>query len=171
MPDLVTHIAGAYLINRGWKIARGAVFFYLGAMLPDLITRPFHIIYPPLLPATMGMHSPAAAFLVCWLISLVFRIDQRRPVFWLLFSGCLVHFLMDAAQKHLTGGYLWLFPFSNQTYSWGIIWPEDALRFLPLTGLVVLLFWVWSLKNRGRKTRSSGQTPATDTRSPDRLPQ
>lgn len=153
MPDLVTHIAGAYLVNRGWKIARGAAFFYLGAMLPDLVTRPLHIVFPRLLPGTLGLHAPVAVFFVCWLISLSFRVDQRKAVFWLLFSGSLLHFLMDAAQKHLTGGYLWLFPFSNHRFSWGFIWPEDSIRFLPVTLLVVLPFFAWSAwrKHRGRE--------------------
>ena len=157
MPDLVTHIAGAYLVNRGWKIARGAVFFYLGAMLPDLITRPFHIIFPRLLPATLGLHSPFAAFLACWLLSLFFRVDQRKPVFWLLFSGSLLHFLMDAAQKHLTGGYHWFFPISGRTYSWGFIWPEDSIRYLPFTLLAAaLVFAVGRWRERKRRFRAGG---------------
>ena len=152
MPDLVTHIAGAYLVNRGWKIGRGAAFFYLGAMLPDLVTRPFHIIYPRLLPATLGLHAPGPVFLACWLVSLFFRVDQRKPVFWLLFSGSLLHFLMDTAQKHLIGGYLWLFPFSGRKYSWGFIWPEDTIRFLPLTLLVVgLVFAAGRWRERRRR--------------------
>ncbi len=137
MPDLATHVAGAYLVNRGWKIGRGAVIFYLGALLPDLITRPFHILFPRLLPATLGLHAPIPILIACCLISLFFRADQRRPVFWLLFSGSLLHFLMDTAQKHLAGGYLWLFPFSSRKYSWGFIWPEDSIRYFPLTLLVV----------------------------------
>jgi hypothetical protein len=151
MPDLVTHIAGAYLVNRGWKIGRGAAFFYLGAMLPDLITRPLHIVFPRLLPATLGIHAPVPVFFVCWLISLCFRADQRKPVFWLLFSGSLLHFLMDAAQKHLIGGYLWLFPFSSRSYSGGFIWPEDSIRFLPLTLLIVILVFAGSRWRTGRK--------------------
>lgn len=153
MPDLVTHFAGAYLVNRGWKIGRGAVIFYLGAMLPDLITRPFHILFPRLLPATLGLHSPTGAFLACCLISLFFRSDQRRPVFWLLFSGSLLHFLMDTAQKHLTGGYLWLFPFSSRRITVGFIWPEDSIRFLPVTLLIVALVFALS-RWRERKRRS-----------------
>jgi len=161
MPDLITHIAGAYLAGRGMKIARGAALFYLGAMLPDLITRPFHILYPRLLPATMGLHAPVPVFLACWLISLLFRIDQRRPVFWLLFSGSLLHFLMDTAQKHLTGGYIWLFPFSGRQYSWGFIWPETSIRFLPITILIVLPFLAWNIW-RNRKARRKDRRPISD---------
>ncbi len=156
MPDLVTHFAGAYLVNRGWKIGRGAVIFYLGAMLPDLITRPFHILFPRLLPAIWGLHSPAGAFLACWLISLFFRYDQRRPVFWLLFSGSLLHFLMDTAQKHLTGGYLWLFPFSSRRITVGFIWPEDSIRFLPITLLIVLLVFAVSRWRERRRNYDPG---------------
>ncbi len=160
MPDLITHFAGAYLVNRGWKIGRGAVIFYLGAMLPDLITRPFHIIWPSLLPATLGLHSPAGAFLACYLISLLFRSDQRSPVFWLLLSGSLLHFLMDTAQKHLTGGYLWLFPFSSRRITVGFIWPEDSIRFLPITLLILaLVFAVSRWREWRRRSIAESQPP------------
>ncbi len=155
MPDLVTHIVGAYLVNRGWRIARGAAFFYLGAMLPDLITRPVHILFPRLLHAVAGFHTPFAIFLVCWLISFFFRTDQRKPVFWLLFAGSLLHFLMDLAQKHLTGGYLWLFPFSSRQFSWGFIYPEDSITFLPLTLLLAGAVFAWDAW-RHRKARKAG---------------
>jgi len=143
MPDLITHVAGAYLAKRSLGIAGKASLFYLGAILPDLLSRPVHIVWPALFPSTQPLHSPIGVFLSCWLIALFFREDQRRTVFWLLGGGSLVHFLFDMLQKHLVGGYAWFYPFSFHFYSFGFIRPEDPLYFLPLTlgaaGAVFLL--------------------------------
>ncbi len=156
MPDLVTHIAGAYLVKKGVRITRYAVLFYLGALLPDLVSRPLHIIWPKLLPATQAFHCPFGVFLICWLISLFFRLDQRKAVFWLLLAGGFVHLLMDAGQMHLVGGYLWFFPVSLKTFSLGLFWPEDSIRFLPYTAMIVLAVLGFSLwkKERGKQEKS-----------------
>lgn len=144
MPDLVTHLASAYLLKKFTRLSRGVVLFYLGALLPDLLSRPLHLVWPVIFPATQPLHSPVGAFLSCWLISLFFRSDQRKSVFFLLFSGSLLHFCLDILQRHLLGGYLWLFPFSVQPYSLGCFWPEDALSVLPYTLLVVLIVYLIS---------------------------
>ena len=150
MPDLVTHFASGYLVKKFTRLSRGAVLLYLGALLPDLISRPLHILIPALYPATQPLHSPVGAFLLCWMISLLFRADQRRGVFFLLFGGSLLHFSLDIFQKHLVGGYLWLFPFSLKPFSFGCFWPEDALYFLPYTILVVLVVYLVSAWRRMR---------------------
>lgn len=139
MPDLVTHIAGAYLVKKGFRITKFLVLFYLGTMLPDLVSRPFHIIWPQTLLATQIFHSLVGVFLICWLISLFFREDQRKTVFFLLLSGSIVHLILDAGQMHLIGGYIWFFPFSTKTFSAGLFWPEDSVRFLPYTVILVLI--------------------------------
>ncbi|MEA1928149.1 MAG: hypothetical protein U9N73_08065, partial [Candidatus Auribacterota bacterium] len=139
MPDLITHVAGAYLVKKGFRITKFLVLFYLGSMLPDLVSRPFHILWPRTLFAAQAFHSPIGIFLICWMISLFFREDQRKPVFFLLFFGSMIHMIMDAGQKHLIGGYIWFFPFSIKTYTLGLFWPEDSVRFLPYTVLIVLI--------------------------------
>lgn len=149
MPDLVTHVAGAYLAKRGLRIAGQASLFYLGAILPDLLSRPIHLLRPALFPSTQPLHSPAGVFLACWLIALFFRSDQRRRVFWLLWGGSITHFLLDLLQKHLVGGYAWLYPFSFRFYSFGFIRPEDPLYVLPLT--LAAAAAVYLLHRRARK--------------------
>ncbi|MFH1037319.1 MAG: metal-dependent hydrolase [PVC group bacterium] len=154
MPDLVTHVAGAYLVKKGARIARYTVLFYLGALLPDLAARPLHLIWPRLLPATQALHSPVGVFLICWLLSLFFRADQRKSVFWLLFSGSMLHLLMDAGQMHLVGGYLWLFPFSVRTFSLGLFWPEDSIRVLPYIAIIILVVLGISLWRKGGRVKA-----------------
>jgi len=150
MPDLVTHIAGAYFVRKGVNITRYLVLFYLGAMLPDLVSRPLHILWPRLLLASQAFHSPVGIFLICWLVSLFFRADQRKTVFFLLFSGSVIHLMMDAGQMHLVGGYLWFFPFSTKTFSFGLFWPEDSVRFLPYTVILVLIVYGFSKWKEGK---------------------
>jgi len=117
---------------------------------PDIISRPLHIVWPAIYPATQPLHSPVGAFLYCWLISLFFRSDQRKSVFFLLFGGSLLHFFLDIFQKHLVGGYLWLFPFSLKPFSFGYFWPEDALLVLPYTILIVLIVFLISAWRKKR---------------------
>ena len=151
MPELITHIAGAYLVKKGFRITKFLAFFYLGAMLPDLVSRPLHIIWPQTLLASQAFHSPMGVFLICWLISLFFREDQRKTIFFLLLSGSILHLLMDAGQMHLIGGYIWFFPFSMKTFSTGLFWPEDSIRVLPYTVIIVLIVYGFSKWREGRR--------------------
>ncbi len=144
MPDLITHTAGAYLAGKGCRITRFVVFFYLGAMLPDLVSRPLHIFWPRTIWAAQALHSPVGVFLICWLISLFFRVDQRKSVFGLLFAGSILHELLDMLQKHLIGGYMWFFPFSTKSFPGGLIWPDTSVRLLPFTILLVVLVYAFS---------------------------
>lgn len=170
MPDLISHIAGAYLVKKGLRVTEYLVLFYLGAILPDLVSRPFHIIMPRTLFAVQAFHSPLGIFLICWLISLCFRIDQRKKVFLLLLSGCFVHLIMDLGQKHLIGGYIWLFPFSMDTYSFGLFWPEDSIKFLPYTIIIILLVYGLEKRKEGRRLNNlKSHTPSTEPDN-DQLP-
>jgi len=149
MPDLVTHLAGAYFAGKGLRIGRGLVIFSFGALLPDIVSRPLHIFWPRTFPVAQALHSPAVIFLICWLISLFFRVDQRKNIFLLLIGGSILHLLMDMLQKHIAGGYLWFFPFSCQGFSFGFLSPEGSLSFLPLTLLLVMLVYLFSQKKSG----------------------
>ncbi len=47
MPEIITHTTFAYLIRkRNWDI-HFLILFLLGAMLPDLLTRPFTTFFKP----------------------------------------------------------------------------------------------------------------------------
>ncbi len=70
MPELVTHISAAYIVSRGTKsITQTAALFYLGAILPDLLTRPVNILLPPLYWFVRPLHTPLALTMVCLLLS------------------------------------------------------------------------------------------------------
>ncbi len=166
MPDLATHLATAYLAGRFVKLRRLAAVFYLGVLLPDLVSRPIHIVFPSTFWMAQSFHSPVVVFLFCWLISLFFRADQRRPVFLALGAGSLLHFLFDLTQRHLVAGYLWFFPFSLERYSIGWIKPDDYVRWLPLTLLVTVSVFL-----AGRlMTGKGGLKPGMERRAGGSLP-
>ena len=160
MPDLITHTAGAYLLKKGCRITGFIVLLYLGAMLPDLVSRPLHIFWPRTIWAAQALHSPVGVFLVCWLVSLFFRVDQRKSVFGLLFAGSVLHGLMDVLQKHLIGGYMWFFPFSTRSFPGGLFWPDTSVRLLPYTILLVAIVFVISCwkKSRNKTTERTEHT-------------
>lgn len=137
MPDLVTHTAVAYLLSNHKRFFRFRAFFYFGTILPDIITRPVYILKPEYFQYTTGLHSPVFIFVFILFISELFRNECRGYVRIYMLSGALLHFILDAFQRHLVGGYYFLFPFSFSTYNWGLFWPETAVQLFP--------FWIASI--------------------------
>jgi len=156
MPDLLTHSAAAYLAARRWFPRPAAIFFIVGTMLPDVLSRPFYIIFPTLHWWVMPLHTPIGILIVCWIISGLFKAEDRKIVFIALLAGAMLHFLLDAPQKHLAAGYFWLFPFSWKTYEWGWWWSEDSVRLVP--GVILLVAFVEIIiYSRNHRQKSSLQ--------------
>ncbi len=139
MPDLLTHFTAAYLITRPWLVERFRAIFYLGTVLPDLVSRPLYILFPKLAIYTVACHTPIFVLFFCLLLAELFVPQIRRQVLFFLLTGATLHFLLDALQKHLFGGYYWFFPFSWQSGEIGLFWPEDPLRFIPLWLLLIVV--------------------------------
>jgi hypothetical protein len=166
MPDLLTHSAAAYLTTRHWFGRPGipratAILFIVGTMLPDVLSRPFYILFPALHWWVMPLHTPAGMLIVCWVITGFFQAAERWRVFIALISGVLLHFVLDAPQKHIAAGYFWLFPFSWKTYEWGLWWSEDSVRILPgvilLVAIVEILIYFQTQTKRNQKGFSKKQ--------------
>jgi hypothetical protein len=131
MPDLLTHI----IIAQGWRKGLGyslTSWFLVGTVLPDILTRPFNIIFPSLFWFFMPLHTPVGLFLVCAFISRFFQPEKQNPVLYNLLGGSALHLLLDLFQKHIGSGYHLLFPFSWSSFEIGLIWPETSLYLLPL---------------------------------------
>jgi len=139
MPDLLTHYTAAYFISRPSAFARFRAVFYLGTILPDIISRPFYILVPKLAVYTVAMHTPVFLVFLCLFITEFFQNDIKKVVRNYLFLGVLLHFALDLLQKHLVGGYFWFFPFSWKTFEIGLFWPETPLRFTPVWVLLILI--------------------------------
>jgi hypothetical protein len=137
VPDLVTHLASGYLAALPfWKHERERLLLLAGTLLPDLATRPLNILAPQAERFTEPLHTPVGYAVLCWLCAQAF--DERRArAFGALFLGGLLHFALDALQRHVADGYTWLFPFSWATYSSGLFWPEQCLAWVPLWALLI----------------------------------
>lgn len=132
MPDLLTHIAVAYGCQRCAMKSPLTSWFLVGTVLPDVLTRPFSILFPSLAWFVMPLHTPVGLLLVCALVSHLIPQKNRRSVFYNLLGGAALHLLLDLFQKHIGGGYYMFFPFSWWSFEFGFIWPETSLYLLPL---------------------------------------
>ena len=149
MPDLVTHLSVGYLVRQGTKrIEQMVALFYLGTILPDVLTRPVNILQPRLYWLVMPLHTPLALTLVCLLLSYLFAETVRREVFLTLLFGVYLHLFLDLFQKSIGPAYPWLFPFSWRSFQIGLFWPEDSLVLLPVWGLLGILLVVKKLMSQ-----------------------
>jgi hypothetical protein len=146
MPDLITHVAVAHLIKRPFEVTypskdltRFRIFFYLGVMLPDLLSRPWYILFPRIQDWVTAFLTPFGALLACGFIALLFEKPLRFGAFRFLLSGSALHFALDCLQKQVVGNNFWLFPFSWKTFGIGLFWTGDAIPFIPLWVALVLL--------------------------------
>lgn len=142
MPDLVTHTAAAYFAGRPFLDRHKRILLYLGAILPDVLTRPFYILIPNLYYYTIGIHTPIFMLIVIALFAEFFEPGIRKTAFLYLLLGVLFHFALDILQKHLSTGYYWLFPFSWHSFEIGLFWPNQVIPFIPLwiLGVFVMEF-------------------------------
>ena len=59
-------------------------------MLPDVLSRPFYILFPALHWWVMPLHTPVGMVIVCWSIAGLFQSSERRRVFIALAGGVFV---------------------------------------------------------------------------------
>lgn len=122
MPDLGTHfVSGMWLYRHVLRSdARYAPIFYLGCILPDIVSKSGTAILGKGMwyCFLQSFHSPLSLLLQCMLISLLFSKEIRLHVFKYISLGTAAHLLFDATQIHITGGgqYFWAYPFSTWTY-------------------------------------------------------
>ena len=151
MPDLLTHLIiaqGCRMVGRSHLLT---LWFLVGTVLPDLLTRPFNLVLPGLFWFFMPLHTPVGLVLICTLISALVRDTSGRSVFHNLLGGAALHLLLDSAQAHIAGSYYLLFPFSWRSFEFGFFWPEDSLYLLPLWIGVGLLLGGRRLARRYRR--------------------
>ena len=155
MPDLISHCLVSRILFLG-KFKKYLLLFLIGAILPDVLTRAPLFFFSGCYRCAWWIgvfHSPFPLFFVVLLFSLFFK--RVKEAFGALFLGVLLHLFFDSFQRHLGGGYYWLFPFSFQTAEWGLIWPETSLSFIPPLLLITILVYGFELYFRGRKVRKN----------------
>jgi hypothetical protein len=151
MPDLVTHLCAARILRR--RVGAGFFpLFALGAVLPDIPSRPLHIIFPATYWFVAPFHSPLVCLLYCALLSLAFVPALRKPAFLCLCAGTALHLSLDLLQKQVCPVYFWFFPLSWKSWGIGLFWPDWALMALPLT-IAVTAYVAWRERARGSCAR------------------
>ena len=147
---MITHTTLAYFLTRPQRFKSFRIFFYLGTILPDLLSRPWYIIFPKLYFYSIAIHTPVFMIVFSLLAIEFFPPFQRKSVFIYLMSGILAHFALDLLQKHLVTGYYWFFPFSWHSFEIGLFWPETAVNLIPLWIIAVvfteLVILVWKTR-------------------------
>lgn len=142
MPDLLTHTLFVYPLK--FKVKKFTPIILLGAVLPDILSRIPSVLFPfqsKIRWAQAALHTPMALLLICLLVSLFFQEKLRINIFKYLFIGSSTHFLLDLLQKSLTTGCFLFFPFSFDSFSFSLIWPNDiVLLIFPLLVLNLLLY-------------------------------
>ncbi|MBI1310928.1 hypothetical protein GC176_06430 [bacterium] len=154
MPDLVTHLASGYVVVLPLRDRTALRLMLLaGVLLPDLLTRPFYIIFPGTYDFVMPMHTPIGYAIACWLMTQLFS-DRtlRNTAMTGLLTGGLLHFAADSLQKQLLTPYLWLFPVCRCEAHWGLFWPEAPLRAVPFMALLIIVIH-WTQFRTGRSRR------------------
>lgn len=162
MPDLVTHVALGHILRRPYEALRPdpddaskRLLFYLGIILPDVLSRPLYILFPGVHDWVVAFHTPAGLLAASGLLASRFEKPFRGVVFRFLAGGGLFHFLTDCFQKQVTGNNFWLFPFSYHNFGYGLFWAGEAMTFAPVwVGLAVLMeigLWLFRARRSGIK--------------------
>jgi hypothetical protein len=144
MPDILTHLLITHLSVRVPHVFNNKylLFFYenrfmiyLGAILPDLISKPFQYISMTLYNVALPLHSPFCITIICYIISAVMYIGSKTKTFFILWIFSMFHILVDNLQKGVNPGYQTFFPFSVKRYGFNII---SSDMFLIILGVLIV---------------------------------
>lgn len=150
------------LLALKWPVfgGRNTVLVMVGAVLPDLfkLYLPLPLIFIDYLAL---FHIPIGTLLMCGLGSLLFEEGTRVRVFLLFTFGMATHYALDALLKHVTGGILFLYPLSWETWQLQLVRPDNWLGTTILVAAAVLLWGllkVRSYRRIGRTERAMEET-------------
>jgi hypothetical protein len=157
MPDGLTHLLAGYVGSQRWLKGGRLTLFLIGCLLPDILARGGRLFFMGHLQIDfielyiVTLHTPFTCLFLCLAIVQLFNSRFQREAFMLLYSGSMVHFVLDSLQRTITGfgftrelldGYHWLYPFSWYDFQFGLFWPKDALFALILLLPLSLLFFL-----------------------------
>ena len=150
----MTHVAISHLVRRPFEWKRISqnnspmrTLFYLGTILPDILSRPFYILFPATRLWVVLYHQPVGLILVSSLLALFFDPKIRKKAWINLTAGGIFHFILDSFQKQIVSGIAWLWPYSWRAYGYGLMEAGDILHYIPLwIGLIMIMeagFYLW----------------------------
>ncbi len=168
MPNTLIHIAIQAPISKAISPKTEIPWILAGAIIPDI---PW--VFQRLLlaanfadPYQIRLYFTAqASLLVSFLLCIALALFSRKPfqIFLILAANCFIHLLLDALQIKWGNGVHLLAPFSWQTFSFGIVWPESIVGYiLSATGFGYLCLKLRQINAEGLKlNHTPGFTLAT----------
>jgi len=149
MPELITHTTFAYLIRKRNLDIHYLILFLFGAMLPDLLTRPFTTFFKLEQYFFNASHTPFVVILWIIIISQFFENEIRWQVFKYISLGALTHFFLDLFQISSNNiGYQWLFPFSDWNFQFNFLWADESILLAPIMAFIFLIDFYFFKKRK-----------------------
>jgi len=158
--DWMAHIAFAFilcaLLALKWPVfgGRNTVLVMIGALLPDIfkLYLPLQLIGVYAQDSLALFHIPAGTVIVCGLCALLFEGGTRVRVFLLFAFGMGTHYALDVLLMHVTGGIVFLYPLSWETWQLQLVRPDNWLGTTILVAAAILVWLVakaWSSRRAG----------------------
>lgn len=140
MPDTLTHLLIVIPVGRRFFQRPWLYLFYLGTILPDLLSRGLSAVFKSVHDYFAPLHTPVGLMVLVIFFMTFFERRYWPKVVFYLSLGIVFHLIPDALQSHIYGGgYVWFFPFSWWTYKKGLFETDASLYFLPVL-LVIVIF-------------------------------
>ena len=150
MPDLFTHFVAARVPAGFLRDRRYQALMVLGTFLPDLVAKGLYWIMQARDGFGDPSHSILGIILLSYVVTLFLEEGLRRPGFWLLTAGGLIHVLVDLLKDNQGVGSARLFlPFSIRGVEFGWIDPENVVMLIPLDAAILAA----ALYVEGRRSR------------------
>ncbi len=157
MADLLVHYAVSRTAALGARGAVAAECLLLGAVLPDVLAKPLHVVFR-LGWATTATHAPLTWLALAYVAAHLFRAPHRPAAFLGILLGGWLHIGVDLLRETMgLGAIALVYPFSVETYQLGgWYFSEDSLRFAPWALGAIACVEGWA---RWRRRHIAGPAP------------
>jgi hypothetical protein len=152
MPDLFTHFVTARVPGAFVRDRRLQAILVIGTFLPDFAAKGLYWVTRSGQEFAHATHSIAGVLLISYLASLLIEESIRRPAFFLLAAGGLIHIVLDLIKCYLGNGAGALFlPLTSESFEFGLIDPENVIYLIPLDAAI--LGAAWLVERRGARVQ------------------
>lgn len=147
MADLLTHLTTAQIPGTFLKDRRVAVLFVIGTFMPDIVSKGLYWVTRAHSDFTIPGHSLVGLALLAYLSALLVEVDLRRPAFWALFLGAMLHVGVDHVRDNLGWGTAHVFyPFTTASFELPWVHPENLPLLIPIDLAVLGVLWLATRK-------------------------
>lgn len=142
MPDLLTHLVAARVPCTFLRDRRTQALLVIGTFLPDLAGKGLYWVFQSRGSFSQPTHSVLGVILMSYLACLFLEESLRRPGFWALTAGGVIHILVDLIKDNQGTGacHLWT-PFLRGGSELGWIEPENVVYLIPIDALILGILW------------------------------